>query len=133
MTRSPKYVVACWNDFRPAATPDVLSDYAAELPLLPEACPGPRAPIPAPTPATHPPISISTRASRAACVGIHTVAGNEGKYFAVVPGPEFAAVEKRPHLLVGKASNQHSFPGPGPDFDMNFDSVSILRRCKSQL
>ena len=35
MTRAPKYVVACWNDFRLSAAPDVLSDYAAELPLLP--------------------------------------------------------------------------------------------------
>jgi len=34
MTRAPKYVVACWNDFRRAGTPDVLSDYAAELPPL---------------------------------------------------------------------------------------------------
>ena len=34
MTRAPKYVVACWNGFRIAATPDVLADYAAELPLL---------------------------------------------------------------------------------------------------
>ena len=34
MTRAPKYVVACWNDFRRAATPDVLSDYVAELPPL---------------------------------------------------------------------------------------------------
>ena len=34
MTRAPKYVVACWNDFRLGATPDVLSGYAAELPPL---------------------------------------------------------------------------------------------------
>ncbi len=37
MTRAPKYVVACWNDFRLGATPDVLSGYAAELPPLPQA------------------------------------------------------------------------------------------------
>ena len=35
MTRAPEfYAVACWNDFRRTATPDVLSDYASELPPL---------------------------------------------------------------------------------------------------
>jgi hypothetical protein len=34
MTRAPKYVVACWNDFRRATTPDVLSGYDTELPPL---------------------------------------------------------------------------------------------------
>jgi hypothetical protein len=34
MTHAPKYVVACWNDFRFGRTPDVLSGYAAELPPL---------------------------------------------------------------------------------------------------